>query len=142
MYSEERDMRMAIGDSIELSGYQFTFKGTLPIKGPNFTADQGTLVVSYEGETVAILHPEKRHYTAKRSMMTEASIDAGLFRDLYVALGEPLADGAWAVRVHFKPFVRWIWLGGLLMALGGIITVFDKRYRAAKPANLELLTVI
>ncbi len=138
MYSEERDMRMAIGDSIELSGYQFTFKGTLPIKGPNFTADQGTLVVSYEGETVAILHPEKRHYTAKRSMMTEASIDAGLFRDLYVALGEPLADGAWAVRVHFKPFVRWIWLGGLLMALGGIITVFDKRYRAAKPANLEV----
>ena len=76
------------------------------------------------------LYPQKRHYTVKRSMMTEASIDAGLFRDLYLAMGEPLGDdGAWAIRVHYKPYVRWLWLGGLFMALGGILTVFDKRYR-------------
>jgi len=129
VYSEERDMRMAPGDTMELADYKFKFLGTKPVKGANFVADQGTLEISLDGESVVTLYPEKRRYNVKKSMMTEASIDPGLFRDLYVALGEPLADGAWAVRVHYKPYVRWLWLGGLLMALGGILTVFDKRYR-------------
>jgi len=130
VYSEERDMRMALGDKVELAGYQFEFKGAKRVKGANFTADEGTIVVTLDGESVVTLHPQKRHYNVKRSMMTEASIDAGLFRDLYLAMGEPLGDdGAWAVRVHYKPYVRWLWLGGLLMSLGGILTVFDKRYR-------------
>ncbi|NOQ16331.1 MAG: heme lyase CcmF/NrfE family subunit [Methyloprofundus sp.] len=129
-YSEERDMRMAKGDSVELAGYQFTFQGTHIVKGPNYMADQATIEVTENGEPVVILHPEKRRYNVKRNMMTEADIDAGLFRDLYVALGEPLNNGeAWAVRVHYKPYVRWLWLGGILMALGGLLTVFDKRYR-------------
>ena len=80
-------------------------------------------------EEVAVLHPEKRLYTVQGMPMTEAGIDAGITRDLYVALGEPLADGAWAVRVHIKPYVRWIWFGGLMMGLGGMLAAFDKRYR-------------
>ncbi|BCG64080.1 MAG: cytochrome c-type biogenesis protein CcmF [Methyloprofundus sp.] len=129
-YSEERDMRMAKGDSVELAGYQFTFQGTHIVKGPNYMADQAIIEVTEDGEPVVILHPEKRRYNVKRNMMTEADIDAGLFRDLYVALGEPLNNGeAWAVRVHYKPYVRWLWLGGILMALGGLLTVTDKRYR-------------
>ena len=129
-YSEERDMRMAKGDSVELAGYQFSFQGTHVVKGPNYMADQATIVVTENGNAVVTLHPEKRRYNVKRNMMTEADIDAGLFRDLYVALGEPLNNGeAWAVRVHYKPYVRWLWLGGILMALGGLLTVADKRYR-------------
>ncbi|MDQ7091670.1 MAG: heme lyase CcmF/NrfE family subunit [Methylococcales bacterium] len=131
VYSEERDIRMEIGDTVELSGYLFEFRGTKVIKGANYSADQGTLVVTKEGELITELHPEKRRYTVKRSMMTEADIDPNLWRDLYVALGEPLDDKgeAWAVRIHYKPFVRWLWLGGLLMTLGGLLTVADKRYR-------------
>ena len=129
-YSEERDMRMAKGDSVELAGYLFTFQGTHVVKGPNYMADQAIIEVTEDGEPVVILNPEKRRYNVKRNMMTEADIDAGLFRDLYVALGEPLNNGeAWAVRVHYKPYVRWLWLGGILMALGGLLTVTDKRYR-------------
>ncbi len=78
---------------------------------------------------MAVLHPEKRLYSVQNSMMTEAGIHGSLTRDLYVALGEPLDNGAWAVRVHIKPFVRFIWLGGLLMALGGVLAALDRRYR-------------
>ena len=128
-YSEERDMRMAKGDSVEIAGYQFTFQGTHVVKGANYMADQATIVVAENGEPIVTLRPEKRRYNVKNAMMTEADIDASLFRDLYVALGEPLEDGAWAVRMHYKPYVRWLWLGGLLMGLGGLLTVADKRYR-------------
>jgi len=75
------------------------------------------------------LYPEKRSYTARQQVMTEAAIDAALSRDIYVAMGEPLADDAWAMRIHFKPMVRWIWLGGILMSLGAVLAVWDKRYR-------------
>ena len=86
-------------------------------------------MVSRDGREVTTLHPEKRLYTVQQSMMTEAGIDAGFTRDLYVALGEPLENGAWAVRVHIKPYVRWIWLGGLLTGLGGLLAALDRRYR-------------
>ncbi|MBU3056708.1 heme lyase CcmF/NrfE family subunit [Pseudomonas indica] len=127
--SAERDLRMAPGDSVELAGYRFVFEGARHAEGPNFTSDRGTLRVLDDGEEIATLHPEKRLYRVQNSVMTEAGIDAGFTRDLYVALGEPLDNGAWAVRVHVKPFVRWIWLGGLLMALGGILAAADRRYR-------------
>ncbi|NOQ34843.1 MAG: heme lyase CcmF/NrfE family subunit [Methylococcaceae bacterium] len=131
VYSEERDMRMEAGDTVELAGYLFEFKGTKVVKGANYMADQGILIVTKDGEAITELNPEKRQYTVKRSMMTEADIDPSLWRDLYVALGEPLDENgtAWAVRVHYKPFVRWLWLGGFLMTLGGLLTVADKRYR-------------
>ena len=127
--SDERDLRLAPGESMQLGGYSFVFDGAKHFEGPNFTSDKGTVRVFDGDEQVATLHPEKRLYTVQQMPMTEAGIDAGLFRDLYVALGEPLGDGAWAVRVHVKPFVRWIWLGALLTALGGVCCVSDKRYR-------------
>ncbi|MEB0080044.1 heme lyase CcmF/NrfE family subunit [Pseudomonas sp. CCI3.2] len=127
--SAQRDLRMAPGDSLYLGGYVFQFEGAKHIQGPNFTADQGTIRVLEGGKQVALLHPEKRLYSVQQSMMTEAGIDAGFRRDLYVALGEPLENGAWAVRLHVKPFVRWIWFGGLFTALGGLMAASDRRYR-------------
>jgi cytochrome c-type biogenesis protein CcmF len=128
-YSAERDTRMAVGDSVDIASYHFEFKGTLPIQGANYRAERATLIVTQNGQAVTTLYPEKRSYTVKQSMMTEAAIDPSLWRDLYVALGEPLDNGAWAVRIQYKPFVRWLWLGGVLMSLGGLLTVLDKRYR-------------
>jgi cytochrome c-type biogenesis protein CcmF len=127
--SDERDLRLAPGESLELGGYSFVFDGATHFEGPNFTSDKGTIRVFEGNKQVATLHPEKRLYTVQQMPMTEAGIDAGFTRDLYVALGEPLEDGAWAVRVHIKPFVRWIWLGALMMSLGGVLSVSDKRYR-------------
>ncbi len=135
--SDERDLRLAPGESTELGGYHFVFDGAKHFEGPNFTSDRGTIRVFGGDQQVATLHPEKRLYTVQQMPMTEAGIDAGLFRDLYVALGEPLGDGAWAVRVHVKPFVRWIWLGALLMSLGGVCCVSDKRYRVKVRARVR-----
>ena len=128
-YALERDLRMAPGESVEVGGYQFVFDGAKHHDGPNYSADRATVRVIEDGREIAVLHPEKRLYTVQQMPMTEAGIDAGFTRDLYVALGEPLEDGAWAVRLHVKPFVRWIWLGGLLMALGGFLAALDRRYR-------------
>ncbi|CAE6908969.1 holocytochrome c synthetase membrane subunit CcmF [Pseudomonas marincola] len=125
----ERDLRMAPGDSVDMGHYQFVFEGAAHREGPNFQADRGTVRVLEDGKQIAVLHPEKRFYQVQQSMMTEAAIDAGFTRDLFVALGEPLENGAWAVRVQVKPFVRWIWLGALLMGLGGLLAAADRRYR-------------
>ena len=135
--SAERDLRMAPGDSVELGGYTFVFDGARHLQGPNFTSDEGTIRVLADGKQVTVLYPEKRLYTVQRSMMTEAGIDGGFSRDLYVALGEPLDNGAWAVRVHVKPFVRWIWFGGLITALGGLLAALDKRYRVKVRAKVR-----
>ncbi|RJG09809.1 heme lyase CcmF/NrfE family subunit [Pseudomonas cavernicola] len=127
--SAERDLRLEPGESMELGGYRFLFEGAEHFEGPNFTSDKGTIRVIEDGKEVTVLHPEKRLYTVQNSVMTEAGIDAGFTRDLYVALGEPLENGAWAVRVHVKPYVRWIWFGGLLTGFGGLLAAFDRRYR-------------
>ncbi|HEY5645852.1 MAG TPA: heme lyase CcmF/NrfE family subunit, partial [Pseudomonadales bacterium] len=126
--SEERDLRMAAGDAVSVGDAEFRFLGVSRSEGPNYLADRGEFAVTEGGATFP-LHPEKRTYLARRNVMTEAAIDPGLGRDLYVSLGEPLEDGAWAVRIQVKPFVRWIWLGGLLMAFGGVLAVLDARYR-------------
>ncbi|WP_416423172.1 heme lyase CcmF/NrfE family subunit [Pseudomonas sp. App30] len=136
-HSAQRDLRMAPGDAVDLAGYHFIFDGAQHYRGPNFTSDRGTLRVSKDGKDVTVLYPEKRLYTVQQSMMTEAGIDAGFTRDLYVALGEPLENGAWAVRVHVKPFVRWIWFGGLLTALGGALAAMDRRYRVKVRAKVR-----
>ena len=136
-YSEERDVRMAPGDVVELAGYEFRFNAVTKESGPNYTADRGDIDVLQSGKVLLTLKPEKRFYPAASNVMTEADIDPSLFRDLYVALGEPVGKEAWAVRVHYKPFVRWIWFGGVLIAMGGFITVFDRRYRRVKIARQE-----
>jgi cytochrome c-type biogenesis protein CcmF len=129
-YSEEVDLRMASGESTQLAGYDFQFAGTRNVTGPNFVGTEGVLLVTKAGRAIAELHPQKRRYHAKRGqMMTEAAIDASLWRDLYVAMGEELSKDAWAIRLHYKPFVRWIWLGAIFMALGGVLGAADKRYR-------------
>ncbi len=130
-YETEKDVRMEIGNTVEVGGYTFRFNGAKKEPGPNYMADIGELDVLRNGEKVRTMQPEKRTYTASGMAMTEAAIDTGVFRDLYVALGEPLENGAWVVRVYHKPFVDWIWFGCILMALGGFLAVSDRRYRLA-----------
>nr|BAH89720.1 cytochrome c-type biogenesis protein CcmF [uncultured bacterium] len=129
--SVERDLRMAPGESVEVGDMSVRFVGIDQVNGSNYVADRGEFVVVESGARL-MLHPEKRTYLARRNVMTEAAIDPGLTRDIYLSLGEPLEGGAWAVRIQVKPFVRWIWLGGLLMALGGVLAVLDGRYRRLK----------
>jgi cytochrome c-type biogenesis protein CcmF len=132
--SMQRELALSPGQSVALAGREFRFDGVERRTGPNYLADHGTVQVMRGGRAVKTLHPEKRNYASGGQVMTEAAIDAGLLRDLYVALGEPLGDGAWAVRVHVKPFVRWIWLGAALMALGGFVTATDRRFRRKETA--------
>ena len=129
IYSVEKDVRLTPGDTYALGPYSFAFEGVTQYRGPNYLASQGTIVASKGGRVVATLYPSKRVYTTQGMPMTEAGIDAGLFRDLFVALGDELDGGAWAVRLYHKPFVRWIWLGALIMALGGVLAATDRRYR-------------
>jgi cytochrome c-type biogenesis protein CcmF len=129
-YEAEKDARMAPGDTVELGGYAYRLEGVSEAKGPNYLAARATITVTRNGRPVTTLHPERRIYRVQESPMTEASIDSGLFRDLYVALAEPVGPNAWIVRVHYKPFVTWIWGGCLLMALGGLFAATDRRYRS------------
>ena len=131
-YGIEKDVRMQPGDTATLGAYVFRFEGVADLRGPNYTGARATMTVTGDGHSVATLRPEKRLYTATGMPMTEAAIDPGLTRDLYVSVGEPLPDGAWAVRLHVKPFVDWIWGGCVLMALGGLLAVADRRYRASR----------
>ncbi len=140
-YSIERDLKMSPGDSQLLAGYQFTFIELAPVRGPNYVADEARIRVTRNGRLVAELAPQKRRYLAGGSIMTEAAIEAGLFRDLFVAMGEPIGDGgAWAIRLHYKPMVRWMWLGAILIAIGGFVTVADRRYRAARSRTAAPVT--
>ncbi|WP_446811412.1 heme lyase CcmF/NrfE family subunit [Methylomonas sp. 2BW1-5-20] len=130
VYSIERDVRLAPEETLDLFGYVFQFHGVKSTEGPNYRAEQAYLTVSHDGAIVAELSPQKRVYRVQTMPMTEAAIDAGVFRDLFVALGEPLdKQGAWSLRVYYKAFIRWIWMGGVFMALGGLIAASDRRYR-------------
>jgi cytochrome c-type biogenesis protein CcmF len=130
-YEVEKDVRMRVGDTVEAGGYRFRLDGLKSVQGPNYQATRGTVSVTRGERQVTTMHPEKRFYPVQRMPMTEAAIDPGLTRDLYVSLGEPLPDGAWVVRVYHKPFVDWIWGGAFLMALGGVLAITDRRYRIA-----------
>jgi cytochrome c-type biogenesis protein CcmF len=128
-YEVERDVRMVPGDTVTLAGYAFRFEGVKDAMGPNYQAARGAVEVSRDGKVMARLAPEKRVYRVQQNAMTEAAIDSGVLRDLYVSLGEPLDGGAWSVRIYYKPFVAWIWAGAAIMALGGLLAVSDRRYR-------------
>jgi len=137
-YETERDLRMTPGEKVAIGGYEFTFKGTRDAQGPNYVAAIGDFEVRRAGspDLVRMMNPEKRLYHATGQTMTEAAIDTGLVRDLYVSLGEQVGDGnAWGVRVYHKPFVDWIWGGCFTMALGGILALSDRRYRTRKAAT-------
>ena len=128
-YEAEKDVRMAPGDTVELGGYSFRFDGVKDAQGPNFVAARASIFVTQDGRAVTMLYPERRVYRVQESPMTEAAIDYGVFRHLYVALSEAVGPDAWLVRVHYKPFVAWIWIGCVLMALGGLLAATDRRYR-------------
>jgi cytochrome c-type biogenesis protein CcmF len=133
--SVEHDVAAKPGQSFELHGYEFRFDGVELVEGPNYNAQRGHVQVTRDGELVADMQPEKRAYASGGQVMTEADINGAVNRDLYVALGEPLGpDGSWALRLYVKPWIRLIWLGALLMALGGFTVVFDRRFR--KPASV------
>ncbi|MGN6225444.1 heme lyase CcmF/NrfE family subunit [Pseudoxanthomonas sp.] len=125
----QRELAMKPGQTVELGGYGFRFEGVEETRGPNYLSDLGHVQVLRGDTPLVRLNPEKRAYASGGQVMTEAGIRPSLFGDVYVALGESLGDGAWAVRVHIKPFVRWIWLGALLMALGAFVTATDRRFR-------------
>ena len=138
--SSEKDLAMRPGAEVEQYGRTIRFISVEEAKGPNYVAQVGHFVVRENGRDIA-LQPEKRRYSAGGNVMTEAAIDAGFFRDIYISLGEPLEEGGWAVRVHIKPFVRWIWFGAVIMALGGGLAILDRRYqrvrvRSSVPAGM------
>jgi cytochrome c-type biogenesis protein CcmF len=136
--SVERDVRLAPGQTEHIGSYDFRFEGVQETQGPNWRADQGVVTVLRDGQVVTIMHPQKRTYS-RGQVQTESAIDAGITRDLYVALGEPMdpanVEGAWALRLYQKPFIRWIWLGGLFMMLGGFVAAGERRFRVKRAAS-------
>jgi cytochrome c-type biogenesis protein CcmF len=136
-YEKELDVRMNVGDQTEMAGYTLTFLGVEQYEGPNFQGTRGTVIVKEDGEKQFTLRPEKRIYNRSGSVMTEAAVRPSAFSDLYVSLGEPLNPEltTWAVRLYYKPFINWLWLGGGLMVVGGFLAAFDRRYRIGAKAR-------
>lgn len=134
IYSEHRDLRMALNEPVTIGEYVFTLEQLHHQEGPNFIADEAVVRVTKYDKFLSVMKPQKRRYLATGAIMTEVALDTTLFRDLYLAMGEPLGDTAWSVRVHVKPFIRWIWLGALMMAFGALLAIVDKRYRKVKVA--------
>jgi cytochrome c-type biogenesis protein CcmF len=136
-YQSEQDVRMDVGDTVTAGGYTFRFNGVTRAVGPNYEAARAEIEASKNGIVTNKLYPEKRSYTASGNVMTETAIDSGIFRDLYISLGEPVSGGAWSVRVYYKPFVSWIWGGAILMAMGGGLALSDRRYALAARKQRE-----
>ena len=137
-YETERDVRMDVGDTVTVGGFTLRFDGTSDVRGPNYRAARGVFEVSRNGQHVTTQFPEKRMYDASGMPMTEAAIRSTPLGDLYVSLGEPVDGGAWSVRVYHKPFVTWIWGGCLLMAMGGLLALSDRRYRLARRREADV----
>jgi cytochrome c-type biogenesis protein CcmF len=131
----EKDLSIGRGETVQAGRYDYTFVSIAPISGPNYDGVKAEFRLSRDGREVAVVHPEKRQYRSGGNVMTEAGIDAGPFRDLFVALGEDLGRDRWSVRVQYKPMIRFIWFGALIMALGGLLAIGDARYRRRVPAN-------
>jgi cytochrome c-type biogenesis protein CcmF len=131
-FESEIAVRMSPGDVAHLAGFDFTFEGVKEIEGPNYSASRGQIRITRNGALRTVISPEKRIYTVQNMPMTEAGISPAVIHDLYASLGEPLSDGAWSVRIYHKPMVEWIWVGCLMMAFGGVLSLSDRRYRIKK----------
>jgi cytochrome c-type biogenesis protein CcmF len=137
-HETERDVKMNVGDTVTVAGYVFRFDGVTEHPGPNYRAARGTVSVSRNGAHVETLYPEKRQYNAGGMPMTNAAIDSGLTGDIYVSMGEPVDGNAWVIRVYSKPFITWVWGGFVMMALGGLLAISDRRYRTAAQRDAAL----
>lgn len=127
-YQTEKDVKMQIGETVNAGGYEFRLENISELQGPNYQAVRAEMQVTKNGALVTMMYPEKRAFTAAQNSTSETAIDRSIFRDLYVSLGDQLPDGGWTVRVYHKPLVNWIWLGALIMAIGGAFAITDKRY--------------
>ena len=136
--SVEKDVAMTVGDTVEIKDYDFTLVDFDEVRGKNYDAIQAEIKVEKDGKFVTTLYPQKRNYVVSSMPMTEAGIQTTFFRDLYVALGEPIdendSNGNWAVRIYVKPMIAWLWTGAIVMALGALISMLDRRYRLKKSA--------
>jgi cytochrome c-type biogenesis protein CcmF len=130
----ERDVALKSGESAQIGDYAFRYEGSEPVQGPNYEGVRGRVIVSRAGREVAVMAPEKRRYFVQGSVMTEAAIEAGMNRDLFAAMGEDVGAGAWSLRLQYRPLIRFIWLGALVMALGGVIAMRDRRFRVTETA--------
>ena len=131
-YKIEKDVALKPGQSVQIAGYTFDFRGVHNVEGPNYSAVEGEFDVTRKGALVRVLRPQKRTYRVQTMPMTEAAITVGWTRDLFVALGDPLGGDAWSVRIQYKPLIRYIWLGAIFMALGGLTAASDRRYRSVR----------
>ena len=138
-YRIEKDFALKPGQSVELQGYTFAFDSLESVAGPNYDAVQSHFTVTRDGKLVAKLNPQKRIYRVRTMPMTEAGIEVDWNRDLFVAMGDDLGEGAWSLRLQYKPMVRFIWFGALVMAIGGFIAITDRRYRTRKSEADERL---
>jgi cytochrome c-type biogenesis protein CcmF len=134
-FQSESDVRMEVGDTADAGGYTVRLEGVQLIQGPNYSAARARLLVTKGDSVIGMLEPERRIYLVSRMPLTEVAIDRGIWRDVYVAMGEPVSATAWSMRIHHKPMVNWIWGGCLLMALGGLLAVLDRRYRARRAVS-------
>src|SRR5207253_9879542 len=139
-YQTEKDVKMNIGDTVNVGGYDFRLNNLAQVAGPNYRAMRADIEVTRNGAPIALMHPEKRAFTVAQNVTSETAIDRSVFRDLYLALGEEVGGGAWTVRVYHKPLVNWIWGGALLMAIGGGFAVSDRRYALAARKQREAIS--
>ena len=128
-FKVEKDVALGIGDGATIAGYEFKFAALRDVRGPNYVGVEADVVVSRGGEAVTVLQPQKRLYNSGGNAMTEAGIEVGAARDLFAALGDDLGQGRWSFRLQYKPLIRFIWLGAILIAFGGCVAAFDRRYR-------------
>ncbi|MFT7558614.1 MAG: cytochrome c-type biogenesis protein CcmF [Flavobacteriales bacterium] len=138
IYSDQRELKMSSGSVLEIAPYSYELLDVVRVRKVNYEARVAEIRLSRNGKEVAILTPEKRHYFSGGKPMTESDQDSNFWRDIYVSLGEPINQSEWAIQIYFKPFMAWIWIGALLMGLGGIIAVMDKRYKVARIRDEQL----
>jgi len=139
-FNVETDMSMRSGESVEVAGHAFELRELRQVQGPNYTAIEGTIEIRKDGNFVTEVHPQKRQYLVQKNWMTEAGIDVQWNKDLFIALGDQLGNDTWSVRIQYKPMIRFIWFGAIVMALGGLIAVTDRRYRSTAPAHARATT--
>ena len=141
-FNVETDMTMRPGETLEVAGYQFELRELRDVEGPNYAAIEGVIEIRRDGEYVAEVRPQKRQYLVQQNWMTEAGIQAGWNKDLFIALGDQLGNNSWSVRIQYKPMIRLIWFGALVMALGGLIAVSDRRYRSPQRAKAAATNMV